>query len=226
MNKKVLATILGCFTMAMLSIGIYYLSNGVNNIVDLENVSKETVENEETTENVQLANDRVADDGDVEEREAGSEETVSESSVNAQAMTFNEKSKLNWPVDGEVILEYSMDSTIYFPTLDEYKVNPALIIRGEQEAPVVAAADGIITEIGEDEQIGKYIKMALGNDYELTYGQLTNEAVNIGDTVCAGDVLAYVGEPTGYYAKEGSNVYFMLEKSGQSVDPLDYLAYE
>ena len=44
---------------------------------------------------------------------------------------FTEDSELLWPVDGQVIMNYSMDKTVYFSTLDQFKYNPALIISGE-----------------------------------------------------------------------------------------------
>ena len=36
-----------------------------------------------------------------------------------------------WPARGNVLLDYSMDSTIYFPTLEQYKCNPGLVIQSE-----------------------------------------------------------------------------------------------
>ncbi|MGN0384223.1 MAG: peptidoglycan DD-metalloendopeptidase family protein [Eubacterium sp.] len=253
MNKKVLATILGCFLMAMLSIGVYYLSNGTRSIIDLNNVSQNTTQSNEDSlndnenakdedpANAQAANtqaedangtetqtegDRVADDGKVEDRENGSEEVVSENTVNSSALTFSENDTLCWPIEGEVILEYSVDNTVYFPTLDEYKINPAIVIQGDEYMPVMAAADGVITEVGENEELGTYIVMSIGGEYEITYGQVINQIIEAGDTVSAGDTIAYIGEPSIYYSNEGYNLYFMLEQDGEPVDPLDYLAYE
>lgn len=47
-----------------------------------------------------------------------------------------------WPMEGNVILNYSMDSTIYFATLDQYKYNPAVIIAGEVNNKVYSVAKG------------------------------------------------------------------------------------
>ena len=43
-----------------------------------------------------------------------------------------------WPMEGNVILDYSMDSTVYFATLDQYKYNPAVIIAGDVNSKVYA----------------------------------------------------------------------------------------
>ena len=43
-------------------------------------------------------------------------------------INFTEDSYILWPVNGAVIMSYSMDKTVYFQTLDQYKYNPAVII--------------------------------------------------------------------------------------------------
>ena len=35
-------------------------------------------------------------------------------------------------VSGTVLMNYSMDKTVYFATLDQYKYNPALVISGAE----------------------------------------------------------------------------------------------
>lgn len=62
--------------------------------------------------------------------EAGA--AVSESLV----LDFTDTDKLSWPVTGNIVLGYSMDTTTYFPTLDQYKVNPANVIQSEVSTPV------------------------------------------------------------------------------------------
>ena len=63
----------------------------------------------------------------------------------------------------------------------------------------------------------------IGNGYRLTYGQLKETAVQEGDLVEAGEVLGYVSEPTRYYVKEGSNLFFEMTKDEKPVDPVLYL---
>ncbi len=139
------------------------------------------------------------------------------------ALRFAPTDELLWPVDGNVLLSYSMDKTIYFSTLDQYKYNPALIIAGEVGGDVLAAADGEITTIDVNATTGTTITMKLGDGYELVYGQVKEVCVHEGDRVAKGDVLGYVSEPTKYYSVEGPNVYFQLLKDGEPVNPLEYL---
>ena len=138
----------------------------------------------------------------------------------AQTLHFSEE--LLWPMEGNVIINYSMDSTVYFPTLDQYKYNPAVIIAGEVNDKVYAVAKGQIKSIENDEVTGCTVTVDLGDGYEAVYGQLKELNFAKGDYVEAGHVLGYVGEPTKYFTVEGSNLYFELDKDGTPVDPVAY----
>ncbi len=141
----------------------------------------------------------------------------------APTLHFSSANELLWPVDGNVILSYSMDQTIYFSTLDQYKYNPAIIIGGEVGMEVLASADGEVTSIGVDAQTGTTLIVNLGDGYELVYGQVKEVCVSEGDRVEKGDVLGYLSEPTKYYSVEGPNLYFQVLKDGEPVNPLEYL---
>lgn len=143
--------------------------------------------------------------------------------VNPLTLMFTEEDTIGWPVEGSVILEFSMDGSVYFPTLDQYKYNPSMLIQSEVNTPVLAGADCIIKEIGTNEEIGTYVVMSLGSDYELTYGQLKSLEVSEGDKITAGDIVGYVDEPTKYYVVEGCNLYVKLVQGDTPVDPLDYI---
>jgi len=139
------------------------------------------------------------------------------------ALMFTENDTLTWPVEGNVIQEFSMNGSVYFATLDQYKYNPAMLIQSEVDTPVTAAADCVVTKVGSNEEIGTYVVMSLGGDYELTYGQLKALEVSEGDTIKAGEIIGYVNDPTKYYVVEGDNLYVKLTKGGEPVDPLDYI---
>ncbi len=69
--------------------------------------------------------------------EAGAGQNAAEALV----LNFNDASKMTWPVRGNVVLDYSMDQTIYFPTLDQYKCNPGIVIQSDVSTPVEAPAN-------------------------------------------------------------------------------------
>lgn len=138
-------------------------------------------------------------------------------------LDFNEEDGLVWPIVGDVLINYSMDQTIYFPTLDQYKYNPAIVISAAQGESISAAADGRVTSVSYDPGTGNTVVMDLGNGYELTYGQLENITVSEGSYVHVGDGIGTVAAPTKYYSLEGTNVYFKLTKDGEPVNPMSKL---
>lgn len=138
-------------------------------------------------------------------------------------VNFKEDSYLTWPTAGTVLMDYNMGSTVYFQTLDQYKYNPAMIISSPVGNQVIASARGIVESISIHEETGTTLKLNLGNNYSLIYGQLKEVAVSEGDVVEQGQLLGYVSEPTKYYVEEGSNLYFAMQKDGKAVDPYLYL---
>lgn len=139
------------------------------------------------------------------------------------SLVFSEGSKMKWPVEGNVILGYSMDTTVYFSTLKQYKCNPGMLIQSEPGVPVLCPANALINEVGYDDEIGNYVTMSLGNGYEIICGQLDGITVSEGDYVNAGESIGVVANPTSYYVVEGCNVYLEMIKDDVPVDPLDYL---
>jgi murein DD-endopeptidase MepM/ murein hydrolase activator NlpD len=137
-----------------------------------------------------------------------------------KALDFSESDGLVLPIIGEVIMDYSMDSAVYHETMQQYRYSPALIIAANEGDVVTAAVDAKVTDIYSDAQTGKTISFDIGGGYELTYGQLENVQVNVGDTVSAGDIVANVASPTIYYSEEGCNIYYKLTHDGEPVDPL------
>ena len=157
----------------------------------------------------------------MEEADSGQEE-VAPTGNTSQALHFAAEDGILWPMEGNVILDYSMDSTVYFATLDQYKYNPAVIIAGDVNSKVYAVAKGKIQSIETNEVTGCTVTEDLGDGYLAVYGQLKEPEFAVGDYVEAGHVIGYVTEPTKYYSVEGSNLYFELRKDGVPVDPIEF----
>lgn len=143
--------------------------------------------------------------------------------ADALVLNFTDTSRMSWPVRGNVILDYSMDRTTYFPTLDQYKCNPGLVIQSEVSTPVAAPANARVLEVGSNEEIGNFVVLDLGNDYTAVCGQMKEICAVQGEYLKEGQTLGYVSEPTKYYSVEGVNVFFELKHGEKPVDPLDYL---
>lgn len=173
------------------------------------------------------AGDKLAEDAAEKEgtdREAPETDAPAISTAMQPTLSFGDTDTLVWPVVGNVLINYSMDKTVYFPTLDQYKYNPAIVIAANEGDMITAAAAGKVTSVFEDPQIGQAVTMELGNGYEVTYGQLKEILVSEGSYVSMGDMIAKVAAPTKYYSIEGTNVYFRLTKDGSPINPMTRLS--
>ncbi len=178
--------------------------------------AKETAKQEEVS-----ADQTKKQDAETENVENSDQEALS--TAMQPALNFTDEDTLVWPISGNILVNFSMDQTIYFPTLDQYKYNPAIVIEAHEGDLITAAAAGKVTSVYEEREIGKAVTMELGNGYEVTYGQLDNILVSEGSYVAKGDVIAQVASPTKYYSVEGTNVYFKLTKDGVPVNPMSKL---
>lgn len=126
-----------------------------------------------------------ASDAIAKSEQAGEEDADAMSA--STLLDFTDSDTLVWPIVGNVLVNYSMDKTVYFATLDQYKYSPAIVIAATEGEEITAAADGQVTDVYQDPEIGTTVVMNLGDGYELTYGQLTDLAVAEGDMVVTGD---------------------------------------
>lgn len=186
---------------------------GIEDKVDIEddkNVSSEE-DGSDSQENQELAQ-QDATDG---EAQVGN--------ITQETLHFDPKNGVVWPIKGNVLIDYSMDSTIFFPTLQQYQYSPAMVIAGKVNDRVYFVAKGKITNIETNEETGCTVTQDIGDGYTAIYGQLKELNFEVGDMVESGQVVGYVSEPTKYYSVEGSNVYFQLLKDGKPVDPEEIL---
>lgn len=123
------------------------------------------------------------------------------------------------PLEGEALIPFSMDGTVYFSTLDKYAYNPALMLASQEGTSILACAAGRVIDIFQDAEIGQAVTMDLGDGYQLTYGQLKGLNVALNSYVNPGDLIASVAAPTKYYCVEGANLYLKLTQNGTPVDP-------
>ncbi len=221
-RKSATAVLVLCLVAVLGMVGNAVFRQGNNKEEDrLAKQEEQEKKQEETQQAAAAESDRIETEGIEEEKEQ--EPVVTETKSPVQSLTFSEEEPLLWPVDGNVLLNYSMDQTVYFPTLDQYKYNPALIVSGEVGEEVFAAAPGMVTAIEEDAQTGTTVIVDLGSGYVAKYGQLEDVTIQEGSYVEKGEILGYLSEPTKYYSVEGCNLYFQLLKDQEPVNPMEYL---
>lgn len=187
-----------------------------NQIAEIDSEANlEPEDAEEIAQQDPIEKDTIEQDSVVDETPVGT--------VTQEALHFRPADGIVWPIEGTVLLDYSMESTIFFPTLQQYQYNPAMVISGKVNQKVYFIAKGKITDISTNEETGCTVTQDLGDGYAAVYGQLKELNFDVGDMVESGQVVGYVGEPTKYYSVEGSNIYFQILKDGKPVDPKDVL---
>ena len=217
--------------------GLYASNQTEDELVKNQNIVQESeeiilgsqiLEREESKEENQMAVVEEEDLTDVEPNyEPDSQDLIEQEAkvgtITQEALHFKPENGLVWPIEGTVLLDYSTDSTIFFPTLQQYQYNPAMVISGKVNDKVYFVARGKITNIETNEETGCTVTQDLGDGYTAVYGQLKELNFEVGEIVESGQVVGYVNEPTKYYSVEGSNVYFQVLKDGQPIDPEEIL---
>lgn len=108
---------------------------------------------------------------------------------------------------------------------DTYIQNSGIDFVSENTFDVVAILEGTVTNVKEDETLGKIVEIKHDNDYISIYQSLQEVSVKKGDTVTQGQVIGKSG--TNELDKEiGNHLHLELYVNGQVVDPTLYLNKE
>lgn len=194
--------------------------------------SVETIVVPEAQKATEDASAKEVDNAGMKQVDVSGEETKEVSTDNVLSYTplsgleFIGMEEVSMPVLGNVIMPYSMDTTIYFKTLGLYRCNPGIMLQAPVGTEVVSIWHGQVTDIRESKEYGTMITVNLGSGYQMIYGQLEDVRVVVGDEVYKDTVLGKVAEPTAYYQLEGSHAFFEMLKDGEPINPYDVLQLE
>lgn len=175
-----------------------------------EEVKEDTSESGEQTESTETG-------------EAQESNSQSVASVEKMDLHFSEENTLALPVVGKVLVNFSMEEPVYFATLEQYRLSPAMVIGVTEGTDVAAMWEAQITDITHSNELGNLVTMSFGDGYECIYGQLDELQVSVGSYVKKGDIIGKVAAPTKYYSVEGANLYLELLKDEVPVDPLSFM---
>ena len=109
---------------------------------DLEADPEEILANEMDVDPASLTANETEEDPEAQDVASG--QVQAEPDVIAPTLNYDDSTPLTCPVVGNLLMDYSMNSTVYFQTLDQYKYNPALIISSAVGNQVIASARVIV----------------------------------------------------------------------------------
>ncbi|GFH96189.1 hypothetical protein IMSAGC003_02743 [Lachnospiraceae bacterium] len=93
---------------------------------------------------------------------------------------------------------------------------PACILNGTEGTVVVAAATGVVTEVGEDADYGSRVVLDHGNGYVTIYRNKGNCLVKVGDTVAQGGALYYIGS-------DNTKLGYQIQQDGTYISPMQLI---
>ena len=131
---------------------------------------------------------------------------------------------LHWPVEGSNTVSLSNRYGYRWNPGGETKIfHSGIDIPAPQGSPVLAAADGRVTETGFDPERGNYLVLDHGDGLTTLYAQCRSVEVEEGDNVVAGGTIAVVGS-TGMAT--GPHLHFEVRQNGEAQNPVAYFDRE
>ena len=128
------------------------------------------------------------------------------------------------PVEGNAIFDYSMEALSYNQTTRDWRVHNGVDFAAPEGTAVVAAADGQVYTVYEDDQMGMTVVIRHENGYTTRYSSLdAGVAVSAGQSVTMGQTIGAVGTSALMENALGHHVHFAVSRNDESVDPMDFL---
>jgi len=122
-----------------------------------------------------------------------------------------------WPVQGWVTSEFGFRSS---PIGGGREFHKGIDIATRMGVHVVAPADGLVSEVSYDRDVGHMVKIDHGYGMTSWYGHLFRSVVKQGNIVKRGDLLGYVGNSG---RSTGSHLHYSVSLNGIPVNPRKYL---
>jgi len=135
--------------------------------------------------------------------------------------------KTTSPVAGQEVFGYSMETLSYNQTTRDWRTHNGVDIAAEAGTQVVAAADGEVYTVYEDDTLGCTVVIRHQGGYTTHYSSLSQELlVKPGDMVTMGQPIGTVGSTALVETVLGPHVHFSVTWQDQPMDPADFLAMD
>ena len=125
-----------------------------------------------------------------------------------------------WPVKGRVTSGYGQRK---HPILKRYHFHQGIDIAASQGTPILAARDGRVIFSGLKKQAGRVVILEHGDGLATVYAHTSENLVEVGDAVRAGQRIALVGRSG---MTTGPHLYFEVWHDGRHINPLLVLTDE
>ena len=155
----------------------------------------------------------------------GGEETQPVASTEPAPTVTRQPMKTAAPVEGQTVAVYAMDALGYNPTTRDWRTHNGMDIAAEEGTPVLAAADGTVYTVYEDDTMGTTVVIRHQDGYVTKYASLAAEvAVAPGDKVTLGQRIGTVGNTALLESAVGAHVHFSVLQNDTPLDPNAFLS--
>ena len=128
------------------------------------------------------------------------------------------------PLNGEVLMAFSVDQLVYSPTLADWRTHDGVDISAKPGTTVLAASAGTVAAVEDDPLMGTTVTIEHEGGYTTIYANLqTTPTVEPGDFVTAGQIIGAVGATAAVEAAQSPHLHFAVTKDGEAVDPGQFL---
>lgn len=192
-------------SLAMLLTSVYFIERIINNVV----FKSEDVSEVEEVEDVVSEDTDVTNDMPV----VNTEPQIIKPYVNEKVKVV--KNYYDYQADNAS----QEESILYYG--DTYMQNSGIDYASDAEFEVVSILDGVITEIVDDEIMGKTVKIKHSNDLVSVYQSMGTVDFKVNDNVGQGAIIGVSGE-NNISRDLGNHLHFELYYKGNVVNPDDY----
>lgn len=125
------------------------------------------------------------------------------------------------PIGGNIVKDFDSDNLQYSETFKDWRLHLGLDIAAEIGTPVLASADGTVTEVREDALLGTVVVIDHGDGVVASYcGLNKTPSVSKGDKVEASKQIGVV-DTIPSESVEASHLHFSVVKNGVPISPLE-----
>lgn len=133
-------------------------------------------------------------------------------------------SVFTWPVKGEILREFSVETLSLDPTLGDWRTHGGLDIAAAKGVQVLSISAGTVAQVYDDHMMGTTVVVDHGGGLQSWYSNLAQEtAVREGDKVDIGGVLGTVGGTAISESSQEPHIHLETTLNGKLVDPREYL---
>ena len=163
--------------------------------------------------------------------DSGSNQTPDEDSSKDEGNSTQTSAipELSLPVSGSISKGHDTTVQVFSPTTGDYRIHLGVDMVTDEDAPVLAAADGVVSRIWDDALMGKCLAISHSGDCYTIYKNLDTvlpDDIMVGASVTVGQQIGTVGDTATLELAEEPHLHMEMTVKGLAVDPREYFSQQ